>query len=56
MIWYNYNIWNHITNPVKLDLGCGKNKKVGWIGVDCLPFEGVDVVFNLADGPKELYS
>lgn len=32
---------------MKLDLGCGKNKKEGWIGVDSIQFEGVDVVCNL---------
>jgi predicted SAM-dependent methyltransferase len=34
---------------VKLDLGCGKNKKEGFLGVDCIPFEGVDVVCNLGN-------
>lgn len=33
---------------MKLDLGCGKNKREGFLGVDIRPFEGVDVVFNLA--------
>lgn len=32
---------------VKLDLGCGKNKKEGFLGVDVLAFEGVDVVCDL---------
>lgn len=32
---------------VKLDLGCGKQKKEGFIGVDSIAFEGVDVVCNL---------
>ena len=32
---------------VKLDLGCGKNKKAGFIGVDSIQFEGVDVVHDL---------
>lgn len=32
---------------MKLDLGCGKNKKEGYIGVDALPLEGVDVVADL---------
>jgi hypothetical protein len=32
---------------LKLDLGCGKNKQVGHIGVDIIPFEGVDVVCDL---------
>lgn len=33
---------------VKLDIGCGKNKKEGFIGVDCRSFPGVDVVLDLA--------
>jgi len=34
---------------IKLDLGCGKNKKPGFIGVDVMKFDGVDVVHNLGD-------
>lgn len=33
--------------PIRLDLGCGKNKRAGFIGVDSRPFEGVDVVCDL---------
>lgn len=33
--------------PLKLDLGCGKNKKDGFTGVDILKFDGVDVVCNI---------
>lgn len=32
---------------MRLDLGAGKNKKEGFIGVDVRPFEGVDVVADL---------
>lgn len=32
---------------IKLDLGCGSNKKEGYIGVDFIAFEGVDVVADL---------
>lgn len=32
---------------LKLDLGAGKNKKPGFVGVDCREFEGVDVVADL---------
>jgi hypothetical protein len=32
---------------LKLDLGCGKRKKEGFIGVDQHAFEGVDQVVNL---------
>ena len=30
-----------------LDLGCGPYKKAGFVGVDCLKFDGVDVVLNI---------
>jgi len=33
--------------PLKLDLGCGKNKKPGFTGVDRIKFEGVDEVCDL---------
>lgn len=32
---------------VKLDLGCGINKKEGFIGVDTIKFDGVDKVVDL---------
>lgn len=32
---------------LKLDLGCGKNKKPGFIGVDSRAFDGVDTVLDL---------
>lgn len=32
---------------LKLDLGCGKNKREGFVGVDCRKFDGVDQVVNL---------
>ena len=35
---------------MRLDLGCGKNKKEGFHGVDSIPFEGVDTVMDLT-GP-----
>lgn len=35
------------STPIKLDLGCGKNKKEGFIGVDRRKFDGVDVVTDL---------
>jgi hypothetical protein len=34
---------------MKLDLGCGKRKKEGYIGVDQYPMEGVDVVLNIGE-------
>lgn len=36
-----------MSEPLKIDLGCGKNKMPGFIGVDSLAFEGVDVVTDL---------
>jgi hypothetical protein len=33
--------------PLKLDIGCGKNKKEGFIGVDSLALDGVDIVHDL---------
>ncbi len=36
--------------PLRLDLGCGKNKAAGFLGVDSRKFDGVDVVCNLAKG------
>lgn len=32
---------------MKLDLGCGKTKQAGFIGVDTISFDGVDVVHDL---------
>lgn len=37
-----------IAQPLlKLDLGCGKNKRAGFVGVDSREFEGVDQVVDL---------
>lgn len=36
-----------VETPLRLDLGCGKNKKPGFIGVDSRDFEGVDIVHDL---------
>jgi len=32
---------------VKLDVGCGKNKKEGFIGIDKIKLDGVDIVHDL---------
>jgi SAM-dependent methyltransferase len=32
---------------VKLDIGCGKNKREGFIGIDQFPMEGVDIVMDV---------
>jgi hypothetical protein len=34
------------TEPIKIDIGCGKNKREGFKGVDIIPFEGVDIVMD----------
>lgn len=36
--------------PLKIDLGAGKNKKAGFLGVDLIQFEGVDLVHDLRTG------
>ena len=33
--------------PLRLDLGCGKSKKEGFLGVDRRKFDGVDIVMEL---------
>lgn len=33
--------------PLKLDIGCGKNKLAGFFGVDAIAFEGVDLVHDM---------
>jgi len=35
---------------LKIDLGCGRNKKEGFKGMDILPLAGVDFVINLENG------
>jgi hypothetical protein len=35
--------------PLRLDLGCGRNKREGFVGVDVHQFDGVDRVVNLAE-------
>lgn len=37
--------------PVRLDLGCGQNKREGFKGVDFAPASGVDVVHDLLSFP-----
>lgn len=32
--------------PLRVDIGCGKAKREGFVGVDIIPFEGVDIVMN----------
>lgn len=39
------------SSPIRLDLGCGPNKKEGFIGVDQYEMPGVDVVLDLGSAP-----
>lgn len=39
-----------IAAPVKLDFGCGPNKREGFLGVDAIAFPNVDVVLDIAKG------
>lgn len=36
---------------IRLDIGCGKNKQVGFTGVDQFPMDGVDIVCDVRYGP-----
>jgi ubiquinone/menaquinone biosynthesis C-methylase UbiE len=36
---------------IKLNLGCGRNLKKGWINIDFVPSDGVDMVFDLNKYP-----
>lgn len=35
-----------MSEPLRLDIGCGPNKKAGFSGVDVIAFPGVDYVFH----------
>ena len=39
--------WMRRGDTLNVDLGCGMNKKIGYIGIDIRPFEGVDLVLDL---------
>ena len=41
---------------IRLDVGCGRNKQPGWIGIDFQPLEGVDIVWDLTKFPWPLES
>ena len=41
-----------VAEPIRLDIGCGINKKKGFIGIDRLKFDGVDI--NLNAGTEKL--
>lgn len=36
-----------MVEKLKIDLGCGKNKKPGFVGADCIAFDGVDHLFDI---------
>ena len=36
-------------NKLRLDLGCGGNKRVGFTGIDSIKFPGVDIVCDLVE-------
>lgn len=38
------------TEPLRLDFGCGPNKKAGFVGCDQFAFPGVDHVFDIGKG------
>jgi ubiquinone/menaquinone biosynthesis C-methylase UbiE len=38
-------------SELKLDIGCGTNKKEGFLGIDILKFDGVDVVLDVRKTP-----
>jgi predicted SAM-dependent methyltransferase len=45
--------WNAITQnlkEIKIDLGCGPSKRPGYIGIDILPLDGVDIVADFEKG------
>lgn len=39
---------------IRLDIGCGSSKNVGFVGIDILPLEGVDIVHNIELTPWPL--
>lgn len=41
-----------MTDEIRLDIGCGPNKREGHIGVDKFPMTGVDVLLDLEDWVK----
>jgi len=35
--------------PIRLDIGCGANKRRGYLGLDCRPVPGVDIVCDIEE-------
>jgi SAM-dependent methyltransferase len=44
-----------MTDPLRLNLGCGRDIRDGWVNVDSYELPGVDVVCDLDDHPKLPY-
>lgn len=44
------NMEPDVKEPLKIDIGCGPNKKPGFKGMDILPLPGVDFVVDLEKG------
>lgn len=40
-----------VATPIRLDIGCGKNKREGFHGVDVLQFDTVDTVLDVRETP-----
>lgn len=40
-----------VVAPIKLDFGCGKNKREGFLGIDVIAFDGVDLVLDIGKEP-----
>lgn len=45
-----HDLTDGITPPVRVDLGCGNHKREGFIGIDRVAAEGVDVVWDVCQG------
>lgn len=38
-------------SKIRLDVGCGANKRPGWVGLDVREMDGVDIVHNILEIP-----
>ena len=50
MITHRQKLEDVLVGRHTLDIGCGRKKRVGAVGLDCMDFPGVDVVADLALG------
>jgi len=48
------NILEEKNSGIRLDLGCGKNKQPGFVGLDMFAHNGVDIVHDVEDFPFPL--